>query len=94
MVSVSQRIIESTYCKSAGLEHNHNRDRAITYIKENLHRSDLTIPEIANYLNVSRATLYRAFESTGGLKDFIISERVQRARTALSAGRTDRGRGG
>lgn len=91
MVSVSQRIIESTFCNSAGLGHNHNRDRAITYIKENLHRSDLTIPEIANYLNVSRATLYRAFESTGGLKDFIISERVQRARTALSAGRTDRG---
>ena len=91
MVSISERIIDNALCDQARWGHNHIRDRAITYIKENLHRSELTVPEIANYLNVSRATLYRAFENVGGLKDFIVSERIYAAQSKLRTGRIDRG---
>ena len=90
MVSISERIIDSTLCDQARWGHKHIRDRAVSYIKENLRRSDLTISEIAKYVNVSRATLYRVFDDFGGLKEFIVSERIDAARSKLRTGRTDR----
>ena len=91
MVSVSQTILDATLSKSPTSGYDHIRDKAMTYIRENLQRVDLSVAEVAAYVHVSRATLYRAFENVGGLKDFITSERVALAKSMLSVGRLDRG---
>lgn len=91
MISVAQRVLEHALAGPDDCGHNHLRDRAIEYIRDNLHRADLSVAEIADYIHVSRATLYRAFENVGGLKNFVVSERVQKAKTILGMGRTDRG---
>ena len=61
------------------------------YIQDNLHRSDLSVSEIASFVGVSRATLYRALESVGGIKYFVSRERISRAKAMLKTGNPDRG---
>ncbi|MEM8973381.1 MAG: AraC family transcriptional regulator [Pseudomonadota bacterium] len=91
MVSVSQRVLENVLANPDSSNHNHLRDRAIDYIRDNLQRADLSVMEVANYVNASRATLYRAFENVGGLKEFTVSERISAAKSMLRAGEADRG---
>ncbi len=91
LVTISRRLLEGSTSKNQATGYSHIRDRAIAYIQDNLHRADLSVIEVAQYIHVSRATLYRAFEILGGLKDYIMVERVARAKTMLRLGRTDRG---
>ena len=91
MVSISQRVLENVLTNPDTSSHDHLRDRAIEYIRDNLQRADLSVAEVANYVNASRATLYRAFNNVGGLKEFIVSERVNAAQYKLRTGRFDRG---
>ena len=90
-VTISQRLLEETLAQTHSSGYEHIRDRAIEYIRDNLHRPDLSITEITAYAKVSRATLYRAFENVGGLKHFMNCERISHATTMLRLGRNDRG---
>lgn len=89
--SILKALLQEARRPSRSFGYDHIRDKAIAYIRENLHRVNLTVAEVASYVHVSRATLYRAFESVGGLKDFIMSERIALAKSKLRAGRVDRG---
>ena len=91
MVTVTQQVLDHALSTEPTAGYNHIRDRAIEYIRDNLHRPDLSIAEITAYAKVSRATLYRAFENLGGLKHFMTSERISHAKTMLRLGRNDRG---
>ena len=91
MVSISQKVLENIQAGTRLAGYNHVRDRAIEFIRDNLSRSDLSVIEVANYAHVSRATLYRAFENVGGLKDFITLERIATAKSMLRRGTTARG---
>ena len=91
MVSLSQRVLENVLTNPDTSSRNHLRDRAIEYIRDNLQRVDLSVADVANYINASRSTLYRAFDNIGGLKEFIVSERISAAKTMLRVGGTDRG---
>ncbi|MEM8973380.1 MAG: AraC family transcriptional regulator [Pseudomonadota bacterium] len=91
IVTISQRLLESYVTNTLASGYDHIRDQAIAYIQDNLHRAELSIDEVVQYANVSRATLYRAFETLGGLREFVTSERIARARSMLRLGRTHRG---
>lgn len=91
MVSVTQRILENALESGSNAGYSHFRDRAMEYIRDNLHRAELSVSEIANFVGVSRATLYRAFESVGGIKHFITAERISLAISMLKLGNTGRG---
>ena len=91
MISISQNVLENIQAGTSRAGYDHIRDRAIEFIRDNLSRSDLTVAEVASYAHVSRATLYRAFENVGGLKEFITSERIATAKSMLRRGLTARG---
>ena len=91
MITVMQRILESALTPQLSSGYSHVRDRATEYIRDNIHRADLSVAEVASYTHVSRATLYRAFESVGGLKHFISDERISVAKSMLRLGHTHRG---
>ncbi|MBF0186771.1 MAG: helix-turn-helix domain-containing protein [Magnetococcales bacterium] len=59
--------------------------RARQFIEDNLDREDLTPALLAQHLGVSRATLYRTFESHGGVAQFIRRRRLNRALKHLVA---------
>lgn len=88
---VLQDVIRSALTKPTALECDHTRNQSMEYIRDNLHRADLSIAEVAANARVSRASLYRSFRSVGGVKEFISSERIARAKGMLRLGRTDRG---
>ena len=48
-------------------------------IDNNLERRDLTPDWIASQVAVSRATLYRTLQPVGGVREFIVRRRIQRA---------------
>lgn len=91
MVTGTQQVLEHALSTEPTAGYNHIRDQAIEYIRDNLHRPDLSITEITAYAKVSRATLYRAFENVGGLKHFMNCERIARAKSMLKLGDADRG---
>ncbi len=57
--------------------------RAKRYIETQLTSSALTADRIADALGVSRRTLYRAFESAGGIHDYLQVRRLERIRKEL-----------
>ena len=46
------------------------------YIRSRLH-NEISTSEICNHFNVSRSSVYRAFESEGGIKQYITKERLK-----------------
>ncbi len=62
------------------------RARALEYIHDNISNPDLDTQQIVAYSAASRATLYRAFESLGGIKAYITFLRVEMARARIGAG--------
>ncbi len=67
------------------------RERARAYVVQNLDEPDLDIASIAAYANASRATLYRAFEPEGGVREMITDLRLQAARKMLRTRLPERG---
>lgn len=59
------------------------RASAITLIDQRLHEPDLNIDQLIRVLGTSRATLFRAFASSGGINLYIRQRRLDRARDAL-----------
>ena len=52
------------------------RIRACAFIDNNLASPDLNIDDIADHVNASRSTLYRAFKELGGVRDYITNARL------------------
>lgn len=61
------------------------RASAVTLIDQRLHEPDLKIDQLTRALGASRATLFRAFASSGGINLYIRHRRLGRAREALIA---------
>lgn len=66
-------------------------ERGKAYISTYLHEPDLNASAIAKHLNVSRATLYRAFEPAGGVRSAITRQRLDAARRMLQSVPMQRG---
>lgn len=58
--------------------------RAKRYIEAHLDASTLDVDAICNIVGVSRRTLYRLFESEGGVLHYIQSRRLERIRSILA----------
>lgn len=56
------------------------------YISGNLSDADLGVEKICNDFNMSRATLYRAFEPLGGVANYISQRRLDKAYHILASG--------
>ena len=59
------------------------RASAVILIDQRLHEPDLKIDQLIRVLGASRATLFRAFASSGGINLYIKRRRLERARDAL-----------
>lgn len=90
-VSLVSHVIEDSINRSAISGYDILRERAREYIHDNLERPDLNVAEIAAYTGASRATLYRAFESLGGVREYISFARLEQAKSMIGAGPPDRG---
>ncbi len=89
-VQVASRVLEDHIHRSAISGHDIVRERAREYIHDNIASPNLGVSEIAAYVGASRATLYRTFESLGGIRHYITLVRVEMARSILGAGQPDR----
>jgi AraC-like DNA-binding protein len=58
--------------------------RAVDYIERNLTSRTLTPASVADAIHVSRSTLYRMFEASGGVNRYIVRARLDRAWRDLS----------
>ncbi|MEP1206367.1 MAG: AraC family transcriptional regulator [Rhizobiaceae bacterium] len=67
------------------------KKRAQNFILHNLDQPDLDVSSIANHVNASRATLYRAFESEGGVREAVNNIRLNAARQMLHSNPPIRG---
>ena len=67
------------------------RIRARYFVEANIASPDLTIEMIAEHAHASRATLYRAFESAGGVREFVTQTRLDRACKLLESNPPHRG---
>lgn len=61
------------------------RASAAKLIDQRLHEPDLKIDQLVRALGASRATLFRAFASSGGIGLYIKQRRLEKARAALLA---------
>ena len=68
------------------------RDRVREFVLDNLTRTDLSPKEIAEYLGMSRASLYRAFSATDGVMAYVTDIRLEVARSFLSNSNLKNGR--
>ncbi|MGV9006982.1 MAG: helix-turn-helix domain-containing protein [Brevundimonas sp.] len=59
------------------------RQRALRFVDTRLSGGPIATAGIARALGVSRSSLYRAFETTGGVQAFILGHRLDRAYVAL-----------
>lgn len=67
----------------AGAVYRRLRASAVILIDQRLHEPDLKIDQLIRVLGASRATLFRAFASSGGINLYIKQRRLDRAREAL-----------
>lgn len=88
-VRIASKVLEDTIQSSAISGHDIVRERAREYIHDNIASPGLGIAEITAYVGASRATLYRAFESLGGIRHYITLARVEMAKSILGAGQAD-----
>jgi len=59
------------------------RQRALRLVDARLSQGPVETATIARALGVSRSSLYRAFETTGGVQAFVLSRRLDRAYVAI-----------
>ena len=90
-VDLSSRIIEEQILRSAFSGHEIIRERAREYIHDNFASTDLRIDEIASYVGTSRSTLYRSFEGIGGVREYIMSVRLEKAKHLIGYAEPERG---
>lgn len=90
-VGLASAVIEDNIFRSAGSGYEIVRERAREYIHDNIGRPDLSVVEIAAYAGTSRATLYRVFESLGGVREYISFVRLELAKSMMGGGSPDRG---
>ncbi|MEX0343363.1 MAG: helix-turn-helix domain-containing protein [Rhizobiaceae bacterium] len=90
-IDLTSRVFEDHINSSAISGYDIVRERAREYIHDNITNPELGIDEIAAYAGASRATLYRAFRSLGGVREYITFVRVEMARAMIGAGAPDRG---
>lgn len=83
-------MLENVLTDRDAWSHGYLRDRSSEYIRDNLQRANLSVREVANSVNASRPMLYRAFNKFGGVKEFIVSERINAAQSKLRTGRFNR----
>jgi AraC-like DNA-binding protein len=67
-------------------------ERVRGFVVNNLSDTTLSPGRIADFLGMSRASLFRAFAGTGGVMAFVTSVRLEIARTMLNAPVNSRGR--
>jgi AraC-like DNA-binding protein len=60
------------------------RRRAAEVIERRLGEGEIGVPDLCAMLNVSRASLFRAFKTHGGVQAYIMAERLNRARAAMA----------
>lgn len=58
--------------------------RAAEAIERRLGQGEIAVATLCETLNVSRATLFRAFRAHGGVQAFVMAERLKRARAAMA----------
>lgn len=61
------------------------------YVATNLHRPDLDVDTLTSMFGISRATLYRHFESEGGVARYIRNRRLDRCFFELAGAKVERG---
>lgn len=61
------------------------RGRAMAYVDQETPESRWTADGLARAVGVSRTSLYRAFETTGGVRAYVMNRRLARAYAALRA---------
>lgn len=88
-VQLASQVLEDHIAHTEVSGHDIIRGRAIEYILDNLTRVDLSVDELMAYLGVSRSTLYRAFESLGGVSGYITFLRIEKARALIGNGTAD-----
>lgn len=81
-------VLGTTPTPSVATEQRPLRDRVHRYIVRNL-CLPLTVEDICLATNTSRASLYRAFDNQGGVMNFVLNRRLDRARRLLND-RTDK----
>lgn len=59
------------------------RRRAVQAIEARLRDRDISVDDLCRLLNVSRSRLFKMFQPDGGVKAYILTERLTRARAAL-----------
>lgn len=79
--------------ESSAMKERHTviRERARNFILRHLDEPELDVASILQEVNASRATLYRAFETDGGIREFINRMRLDAARKMLQAEPPQRG---
>lgn len=90
-VDLSSRIVEEQILRSARSGYEIIRERAREYIHDNFASPDLQIGDIAAYVGTSRSTLYRSFEGIGGVREYILSIRLEKAKLMIGYGEPERG---
>ncbi len=90
-LDLASKVFEEHINRSAISGYDVVRARALEYIHDHIANPELNIDEIAAYAAASRSTLYRAFESLGGIRGYITFVRVEMARTKMGVGKLSRG---
>lgn len=74
--------------ESRPFQHQHRifGSKALAYIEERLTDSELSVDTICRNVAVSRATVYRAFQSVGGVSAYIQRRRLEAAHARIAEG--------
>ena len=89
-IDLTSRIIEEQVLWSARSGYEIIRERAREYIHDNFASPSLQIGDIAAYVGTSRSTLYRSFEGIGGVREYIMSVRLEAAKLLIGRGTPER----
>lgn len=93
LVEVREAMSEPRYAANVRRASRDAQLRAIqTYIEQNLSRLDLSAEDVLPRFGVSRATLYRMFETYGGVRNYIVDRRLFHALKELSGQGVCRGK--
>lgn len=76
-------VLASGFHKAEKTRYELIRERARAYVSANLKEPDLDVASIASHAGASRATLYRALEHDGGVREMINDLRINSARKLL-----------
>ena len=89
-VDLASTVVEENIFRSAVTGNDVIRELAREYIHDNIASPNLKVDDIAASVGASRASLYRAFESLGGVREYINFVRLERAKSMIGVGTPDR----